>query len=182
MTRYVAFLRGINLGNRRVKMAELRARFEELGLKGVGSHGASGNVAFDHEEMSASGVGELEVRIEGHLEASLGFFTDTMVRRLSDVEALTRLDLVEEAEADGLNVYITFAKTSLDAAAEDAFTALETRDDRFHVLGREVLWLRRGGISDSAVETRDLERAFGGAPNTRRKVTSLRRIVESLGT
>lgn len=182
MTRYVAFLRGINLGNRRVAMADLRGHFEALGLDAVGSHGASGNVAFDHEEMSAPEAREMETHIERHLEASLGFFTDTMVRRLSEVEALTRLGLVEEAEADGLNVYITFAKTSLDADVEDAFAALETRDDRFHVLGREVLWLRRGGISDSAVETRDLERAFGGAANTRRKVTSLRRIVEALGT
>lgn len=178
MTRYVAFLRGINLGNRRVKMADLRARFEALGLAGVGSHGASGNVVFDHERMSASEAAALEARMERHLEASLGFFTDTIVRSLESVEALTRNPVVRESEDEGLNVYVTFAKEALGDGVRDAFAALETPDDSFRVLEQEVLWLRRGGISDSVVETRHLEDAFAGTPNTRRKVTTLRKIVE----
>lgn len=175
MTRYVAFLRGINLGNRRVKMADLRAHFENLGLDGVGSHIASGNVIFAHE---GSDIDALEDRIEAHLEDALGFFTDTMIRSLESVDALTRLSLVDEAEADGFTVYVTFAKERLGADVEEAFGDLETPDDRFHVREREVLWLRRGGISDSTIKTRHLESAFDGIANTRRKVSTLRKMVE----
>lgn len=175
MTRHVAFLRGINLGNRRVKMADLRGHFEALGLDGVATYIASGNVIFDHD---GTDVDTLEGRIEAHLERALGFFTDTIVRPLELVDALTRLDLVDEAEADGFTVYVTFAKEELGTKVEEAFAELETSDDRFHVREREVLWLRRGGVSDSTIKTRHLESAFGGIANTRRKVTTLRKMVE----
>ena len=46
MARYVAFLRGMNLGNRRIKNHELRAEFERLGFEEVATFRASGNVVF----------------------------------------------------------------------------------------------------------------------------------------
>jgi uncharacterized protein (DUF1697 family) len=50
MDRYVAFLRGINLGGRRIKNEELRRHFEEIGLEEVATFRASGNVI---EEVAA---------------------------------------------------------------------------------------------------------------------------------
>ena len=43
MTRYIAFLRAINVGGHTVKMDQLRALFEELGLSNVETFIASGN-------------------------------------------------------------------------------------------------------------------------------------------
>ena len=176
--RLVVFLRGINLGHRRVRMGDLRSRMEEMGLEAVVSQGASGNVAFDDPGLD---LPALETRIEEHLEEALGLFTDAMVRGLGSVERLTRHPTVRAGEDEGLNVYLTFAKDVLDEEVRSAFSALETPDDRFHVLEREVVWLRRGGVSDSTVQTRHLEEAFGGMPNTRRKVTTLRKVVEKAG-
>ena len=50
MERYVAFLRGMNLGERRIKNDELGLEFEALGLDEVASFRASGNVIFAAEE------------------------------------------------------------------------------------------------------------------------------------
>ena len=48
MTKYAAFLRGVNLGkHRRVSGAELRSLFEELGFEEVSSFRTSGNVVFE---------------------------------------------------------------------------------------------------------------------------------------
>jgi uncharacterized protein (DUF1697 family) len=47
MTRYAAFLRGVNLGKRTVKSAELKAAFEAMGFADVKTLLASGNVLFD---------------------------------------------------------------------------------------------------------------------------------------
>ena len=48
MAQYVALLRGINVGgNNRIKMPELRRRFEELGFGAVATHIQSGNVLFE---------------------------------------------------------------------------------------------------------------------------------------
>ena len=46
MERCVAFLRGMNLGGRRIKNEQLRAEFEALGYADVGTFRASGNVLF----------------------------------------------------------------------------------------------------------------------------------------
>lgn len=173
--RLVAFLRGINLGSRRVKMAELRRHFAALGLEGVGSHGASGNVVFDDPGDPRE---ELEQRIAARLHGELGFPVDTVVRSLEEVATILGLAVVQEAEARDLNVYVTFAGGSLDEGVRAAFEALETAEDRFHVLEDTVVWLREGGLSDSTVKTPDLEAAFGGRANTRRKTTTLRKLVK----
>jgi uncharacterized protein (DUF1697 family) len=60
--RYVALLRGINVGGRTlVKMADLKDCFEGLGFDGVSTYIASGNVLFESEVDAA----ELATTIEG---------------------------------------------------------------------------------------------------------------------
>ena len=56
MNRYVAFLRGMNLGRRRVKNPELCAAFEDIGFTNVSAFLASGNVIFDAEDPDPSAV------------------------------------------------------------------------------------------------------------------------------
>ena len=47
MTKYVAFLRGINVGrHKRIKMADLKRAFEAAGFHNVATYIASGNVIF----------------------------------------------------------------------------------------------------------------------------------------
>jgi uncharacterized protein (DUF1697 family) len=68
--RYVALLRGINVGGRTlVKMADLKACFEQLGFEGVSTYIASGNVLFDSDEDDAAGlVTTIEAAIEQRFE------------------------------------------------------------------------------------------------------------------
>ena len=54
MARFVALLRGINLGrNRRIAMADLRTVMEELGYEDVSTLLASGNVLFSGSKAKA---------------------------------------------------------------------------------------------------------------------------------
>lgn len=53
MTRYVALLRGINVGgHRKIKMVELKALFERLGCTDVVTYIQSGNVVFTAQDSS----------------------------------------------------------------------------------------------------------------------------------
>ena len=64
--RYVALLRGINVGGRTlVKMADLKACFEKLGFAGVSTYIASGNVLFETGEDDPV---ELATTIEAAIE------------------------------------------------------------------------------------------------------------------
>jgi uncharacterized protein (DUF1697 family) len=64
-SRYVALLRGINVGGRnKIAMADLRAAFEDAGFDSVSTYIQSGNVLFRTTVSSAS----LESNLEGFLE------------------------------------------------------------------------------------------------------------------
>jgi uncharacterized protein (DUF1697 family) len=174
MTRYVAFLRGINLGKRRVKMEKLRRHFEELGLEKVDTFIASGNVVFDSPRRNQE---KLEREIEGHVEEALGFVSETFVRSLPELAELPGLEAVETAEAAGFNPHLILLKEKTGEVMEGNLKALETPDDEFIVLPREVFWFRRGGLTDSTIKTKDLERALGRAKNTSRNLNTIKRIV-----
>ena len=76
-TRYVAFLRAMNVGGHNVKMADLREQFTVLGFTNVTTFIASGNVRFSSR---AENTTALEAQIETHLAAHLGFAVDTFIR------------------------------------------------------------------------------------------------------
>ena len=68
--RYVALLRGINVGGRTlVKMADLKSCFEQLGFADVSTYIASGNVLFESGGDDAAGLATtIEAAIEQRFE------------------------------------------------------------------------------------------------------------------
>src|SRR5438445_5038462 len=88
VTRYAAFLRGINLGRqRRVDGSELRSVFEETGLQSVASFRASGNAVFEAPRGPAD---RLALRIEEQLAGSLGFAVTIFLRTAEETRAIAR--------------------------------------------------------------------------------------------
>jgi len=86
MARYVALLRGINVGGKNpVAMAELRACLEELGLEDVATYIQSGNVVFG---SSGSGPTELTERIEKTLAATFGYEASIVLRSRQQMRAI----------------------------------------------------------------------------------------------
>ena len=89
--RYVAFLRGINVGGHKpLKMADLRKAFEDLGFADVRTVQASGNVVFEAggEEDSGAVAALIETELERMLDAPIG----VIVRPLADLERLVASD------------------------------------------------------------------------------------------
>jgi uncharacterized protein (DUF1697 family) len=178
MSRIAIFLRGINLGRRRLAKDELLRPFLEAGFRGAETFIASGNVVVDDPGMARDA---LEARVEEAVARAFGFRADAFARPLPALARLTEEPVLLAGEGEGFTPHVIFLKEAPTAEAAGALGGLATPDDRFPALGREVLWLRRGNLSDSVVEPRHLERALGGAPSTMRKVTTLRRMVEKFG-
>lgn len=173
--RYVAFLRGINLGGRRPKMEQLRSLFEALGFAEVSTFIASGNVIFATRTISRTA---LEKKIAGHLEQALGYAVDTFVRTHEEIAAILAFPAFpkHEAEATGATVHTIFLHQPLDTAATEAILAAQTGDDRFSINGTELYWLCRIRIADSKVWTTPPMRKVARIPMTMRNVTSLRKL------
>jgi uncharacterized protein (DUF1697 family) len=90
VSRYVAFLRGINVGGHQtVKMADLRRHVEGLGFDDVTTYGASGNVRF---ETSARGDQRIRRRLQVALRSTLGLEAEVMLRSVPELERVVRLD------------------------------------------------------------------------------------------
>jgi uncharacterized protein (DUF1697 family) len=88
MTRYVALLRGINVGGRKlIKMEELVRIFTSAGCRNTRTYILSGNVIFDSASTQAAA---LTNKIERALEKQLGFPVTVILRKLSQLEAIVR--------------------------------------------------------------------------------------------
>ena len=173
MPRYVAFLRAINVGGRRVKMDHLRKLFEALGFVNVETFIASGNVIFDSDEDSQP----LERKVERHLQASLGYEVATFVRTVSELADVARYRPFDPSHLDveGNALYIAFLHAAPSVEAEQKLKDLRTEVDDFRVNKLEVYWLCRKKISESAFSGALLEKTLG-VPATIRNATTIKRL------
>jgi uncharacterized protein (DUF1697 family) len=158
---HAAFLKGINLGNRRLRNDELRAHFEAIGLTDVATFRASGNVVFS----CPRGRGEraLMKLIEAELGELLGYEVATFVRdrdELLAIAAAAPFDAKAQARTTGKPQVMLMAAKPTPAAARKGL-ALAGPEDELALLGRELHWLPAGGISDSKLDLKALERVLG---------------------
>jgi uncharacterized protein (DUF1697 family) len=107
MTRFIALLRGVNVGGRTIKSAELAEVFRSLGYGEVKTVLASGNVVFTAEgEASSSGIHAVRADIEKALTDTFGY--DAKVHVL-DAEALAAIvEAYPFAEREGWHRYVVF--------------------------------------------------------------------------
>ena len=172
--RYVAFLRGVNVGGHRVKMERLRELFTALEFSNVATFIASGNVIFMAPAMDATGI---EKRIEAQLERSLGYEVGTFIRTPTDLASIVafRPFASEDVEAADHTLHVAFLRDALSGEAERKMLSFRTEMDDFRVHGRELYWLCRGKITDSMVNWRLVAKAVT-MPSTMRNVTMLRKL------
>lgn len=160
MNDYVAFLRGMNLGGRRIKNDELKREFGNLGFDDVSCFRASGNVIFSSKESDEGGLTE---RIEAGLGDSLGYAVPVFLRSAAELrEAATRepfeASLVTASKG---KLQVAFLPAAPKKAAVKAALGLATDDDLLAIDGRELYWLPSGGISESELDLKTIESAVG---------------------
>ena len=175
MPDYVALLRGINLGNRRLKMEVLRACFEALKFANVSTFIASGNVIFASKVADAL---KLESQIERHLEKSLGYNVDTFVRTRAEIAAAAGLQPFPRADMENLahTVHVGFLKNALAAGHAKTMSAIRSDADAFYVEGREFYWLCRIKSNESKIWSSPEIKALRLPTATMRNLKMLRRL------
>jgi len=176
MPRYIAFLRGINVGGHRVKMDRLGGLFEDLGFTDVETFIASGNVIFT---SSSRAVDALKGKIERHLEGELGYEVATFIRTPAELKAVCAVGgTFVESEADASSsIYVMFFHSQAGKELKARINVLGSEMDEFTFSGRELFWRVRGKISESPLFGTGIEKALRGAPNTSRNITTLRKLV-----
>jgi len=160
MDRYVAFLRGMNLGNRRIKNDELRAEFETLGFEDVATFRASGNVIFGASKQSE---GALTKTIEHGLGDALGYEVPVFLRSCAEVAAIAGREpfAAKLVEASKGKLQVTLLPKKPTAEARKKVLALATDEDSLTIEGRELFWLPSGGTLESELDHKAIAKALG---------------------
>ncbi len=103
---YVAFLLGINVGRRTVKMAALKHLFEIKDFKKVRTVLASGNVRFDGGKATAAGIIK---KMEPALEQHFGFKIEIILRSIPELEVILKKDPFKKITVGKqTRLYVTF--------------------------------------------------------------------------
>jgi uncharacterized protein (DUF1697 family) len=161
MPQYAAFLRGINLGRRRrISSADLRARFEEMGFRGVDTFRTSGNVVFDAGREPRAQMAD---RIEEALAGSLGYEVAIFLRTASEIRAIADHQpfppRLVAASKGKLQVLMLPAKPPTRVRKE--VLARATDEDRLAFGDRELYWLPSGGTRDSGLDLKTIGGLLG---------------------
>lgn len=174
MTRYVALLRGINLGRRNVKMERLREIFQEIDFSDVSTYIASGNVVFSAAEGDAD---RLTRTIEAGLRDGLGYDVATILRTGPEMVTVARHEPFPGVSAVGkVPLNVAFLRRPASVEMRERVLALRSPEDDFHVHGREIYWLARLGIGRSTA-ARAIEKLLAGQ-GTVRNINTVRKIAE----
>ncbi|MDY6997386.1 MAG: DUF1697 domain-containing protein [Actinomycetota bacterium] len=116
MTRYAAFLRGVNVGGITLKMADVARTLEDAGFTAVETILASGNVLLDSDSDTAA----VRSAAENALRGEFGYEAWVLAYPLDTVAAISAAYPFER-EVDGHHSYITFVS---DRAVLDELSAL----------------------------------------------------------
>ena len=142
MPRFVAFLRGVNVGGARVvKMADLKVIFEKAGATDVATFIQSGNVLFTHAEKSEAA---LQKKLETALAKALTFEVTLTLR--TPKELANAIESNPFPKADPQTVHVYFLPTKAPALEIDA---AKFAPEAFKVSGREVYLHLPKGMGNS---------------------------------
>jgi len=159
MTRYIAFLRAINVGGHTVKMEALRQLFESFGFSKVETFIASGNVIF---RTAVENAAALESEISSGLHNALGYEVATFIRTDAELAQIAAYQAFPQSELDTASAFnIAFLDRQLDHTAIQKLMALTTDIDSFAVHNREIYWLCRKRQSESTFSNAILEKKLG---------------------
>lgn len=175
MSRYVALLRGINVGgHRKVPMAELRSLASDLGCESATTHLNSGNLIFSADTSPR----ELITRLEQGIFDRFGFAVPVVVRDTAQLDAaLTRNPF---RERDPKQVQFAFLAATPDSAVRDRLAVAASAVEEWD-LADDVLFIDyRGGLARSKLAA-SLDRVLGVVA-TSRNLRTVQALAERLAT
>jgi uncharacterized protein (DUF1697 family) len=175
--RYVALLRGINVGGKtRIAMAALRDVCAAAGCEDVVTYIQSGNVVLE----SPLGAEKLRAVLEETIAGEFGFAPAVMIRTAKEMAAVVGNNPFPAADEKA--VHVGFLRTALDAATKKCLAAIDCAPEELAVVKREIYLHLPNGMGRAKLSV-ELERCL--RPNktqiTVRNWRTVNKLVELAG-
>lgn len=177
MRRWVALLRGINVGGgNRLAMADLRATAESLGWTDVSTYIQSGNLVFAAEGAEA----ELSAALVGAVRERHALDVPVVVRPADDIARIAASHPSLDTGIEPKFLHVQLLDRAPDPAVVGAVDTTVFEPDTWVLDGREVYVTYPDGSGRSKLTIEVFERAWD-VTATARNLNSMRKIAELAG-
>jgi uncharacterized protein (DUF1697 family) len=163
--RYIALLRGVNVGGKNAKMADLVRAFESLRFSHVRSYIQSGSILFDAESHDTT---RLAKTIEQKLCETLGSPVPVIIRKPVELEKVVEGNpFVEEPGVDPTKLHVTFLSEMPDPELTRDLDLKKEENERFVVADKEVYLYLPNGYARTKLGNAVFEKKFRTTATTR---------------
>ncbi|MDX1621479.1 MAG: DUF1697 domain-containing protein [Nitriliruptorales bacterium] len=157
---WIAFLRAMNTGGRRLTNERLCAAVRTCGIDDPLAYQASGNVIFEDSRTRA----DVTAALEGGLEQELSYPVPVFLRSGNEVEAIATSAPFDDGQlkaSEGKRQVIFLRRPIGEGEVEDLM-ALAPGTDVLVPDGTEIHWLPEAGVGRSQLDMGHLEELTGG--------------------
>lgn len=145
--KYVAFLRGINVGGKnKVKMETLREILVAEGFENVKTYINSGNVVF---ETAKTDDKKLTEKIETAIEKEFALKIKVIVRQISEIENIVKNNPFEGQFENDKDLHVFFLDEELPTEKRELLLSNNNENEMYSVQNREIFCLLRVSVLDS---------------------------------
>lgn len=174
MERFVAFLRGINVGGRTVVKEKLTEAFTSLELQNVSTYKQSGNVIFETEIEYPT---EIEEKIKDKLCRILGYEVSVFIRTFPQLKSIIEHNTFKDQDKENTSFLVTFlAAPPANFLLQLPLTIPKSTAQVLSAKGTEFFSVTHGG-GEGALPNPFLESKLKVKATTR-NMNTIRQIVE----
>jgi uncharacterized protein (DUF1697 family) len=176
--RYIALLRGINVGGqKKIKMVDLKNMFETLGFKNVKTYIQSGNIVFDYDCTNTTKLGNY---IEKKISETFGFFVKAIIRTDEEFRNLVNNNpFVKEPNVELDKLYVTFMLDIPEPSTVIFLDVKKEENEKFLIISREVYLYCPNGYGRTKLNNAMFEKKLKNVATTRNWKT-INNIVENI--
>jgi uncharacterized protein (DUF1697 family) len=171
MTKNIAFLRGVNVGGRIIKMADLKDCFDSAGFREVKTVLQTGNVVFESDKR----VPELKAEIEAILQKTFNYPAKVQVLSLDRLAEIIADYPFEQK--DGFHSYVIFLENGLEAELAKEAPALDKEFEQIKEGGGVLYWQVERGQTLKSTFAKLLGKSKYKDFNTNRNLNTLAKLI-----
>ncbi|WP_155204350.1 DUF1697 domain-containing protein [Xanthovirga aplysinae] len=172
--RYIALLRGINIGRyRKILMADLRKLFEDLGFSGVTTYIQTGNIVLNTSGKVS--IDELANNIEQSLFSAYGFEVPVIVRTVEEInELIVNNPFLKNGKVEVERLHLTFLKDNPTIEKLEKVINIDSTPDKFEIVNKNIFIYCSKLYSDSKLGNTFFENTLKVKGTTRNWKTVLK--------
>ena len=168
MPKMIAFLRGINVGGKVLKMDAVRASFESAGLDDVQTYIQSGNVIFTSSKPSSA----LAKKLENQLLNDSDLAVSVILKSPDDLAKIIKKNpFLVEGGVDLKSLHVTLLAEVASKANLPRLAAIKSGKDRYVVASDVVYVCCPDGYGRTKLNNNAIEKALGVVATTRNWAT-----------